>query len=141
MLYKPFSCSVRKQSLYKYKYLEPKWEYTWYYIKFYYKLQYFVVVKILLMQNLIYKKNLLVNCGTVKSLNFAIFLLESASSSNFSSLIKLYCKIFGKFEIFCLRLYLESLFPSWHLQQKFLKLVFFNSEEEIADWSWLLNQS
>ena len=82
------------------------------------------LLNLFLMQNLIYKTNpLLANFGMVKSLDFAAFLLESVSSSNFSSLIKLYCKIFGKLKIFCLRLYLESLFPSWHLQQKVLKLV------------------
>ena len=81
------------------------------------------------------------NFGKVKSLNFVVFLLESVSSSNFSSLIKLYRKILGKLKIFCLRLHLESLFPSLHLQQKFLKPVFFNFKEAITDWSWLLNQS
>ena len=51
-----------------------------------------------------YKKSpLLVNFGMVKSLNFAVFLLESGSSSNFSSLIKLYWKIFGKLKIFCFK--------------------------------------
>ena len=62
--------------------------------------------------------------------------------SNISSLLKLYCKRLGIFTVFCLKLYLESLFPSWHLQWKFFKLVFFfNSEETVTDWSWLLNQS
>ena len=107
---------------------------------FYCKLQYSVVVKIVLMQNLIDNKNpLLVRFDMVKSvtvtLNFSVFLLESVSSSN------LYCKKFGKLKIFCLKLYLESLFLSRHLHQKFFKFVFFNSEETITDWSWLLNRS
>ena len=65
----------------------------WYYTIFYCKLQYSVAVKILLMQNLIDKKNpLLVWFGMVKSLNVA---LDSVSSSDISSL-KLHCKKFGK---------------------------------------------
>ena len=64
------------------------------------------------MQNLIDKENpLLVHFGMVKFLTFAMFYL-SVSSSDFSSLIKLQRKIFGKLKIFSLKLHLESLFLS-----------------------------
>ena len=83
------------------------------------------------------KNPLLLRLNMTKSLNFVLFLVESVSCSNISSLLKLYHKRFGKFKTFSLKLYLGPLFPSWHLQWKFLKLVFLNSEEKVTDWSWL----
>ena len=89
--------------------LEQKWQFTWYYTIFYCKLQYSVVVKLILLWNLIDKKNpFLRPLGKEFTLfNFVIFLLESVSSSNISYL-KWWCKKFGKLKIFCLKLYLDS---------------------------------
>ena len=89
--------------LFNYKQPEQIWYFTLYYIIFYCKLQY-SVVKILLVQNFIDKKNpVLVRFDMVKSFNFAVFLPESVSSFNISSIIKLYSRKFAKLKIFCLK--------------------------------------
>ena len=66
-----------------------------------------------------------------KILNFAGFLLESVSSSNFSSLIKLYCKIFGKLKtLFKPGIFISKLTSAAKVPQACI----FNSEEAITDY-------